>query len=664
MTLACVLLSCGACRGDKPRVPAVPSPHARPAAPAGSPSVVLDPLAPLRVEALGSPVRASRTWTSALVPNKRGGWNFITQSLEQGSGNPPEWIVLDLDTGSFTATEGPRRYAGSNYQVRNQLRAPNGRVFFPLSETGVAYYDPDDEKVKDLPPVISSPRNDDKVIFSAEFGADGMLYGGTQSNSLPTIVQIDPVKLKTRVLGHVGRDRKSYSYAYEIAVDLPWVYAVVGQTPWELAALNIKTGESKILATRSDRPWMKLVTRPEGVRAQLITGVHTPQVVNDYVWCVDGKAIAATSDGKLPFKARKLAPTTTALTTAPELDLTRLDPDTAGVGRVRWRPQGSTEWRTAEFKVKYTVPIRIEALTALPDGSVLGATAQYHGFFRTRGSTSTYLGGPSPSRSKFAVLDHTLYTTGYPNGVLYAYAPDKAWTGTTVEAAAEPGSNPRLVGNFTAAGAKYALFLQAAKKRMYFAGRLERDGVGGAVGYYEPATNMFGGHHDKLADLVPAGLAVLPAIKRVVLSGELIKGAKAEQAELVVYDSDLKELERLVVKPGLTTTGLIFPAAVKSVIVGVLPEALYRYDVSAKRLLTWRALVDPLRVAVQRPGDSSIWGVAGTSLVRFDPLTLEPVTYGGSGTLPAGVDHLVWQGDDLYASVAADLYRIARVGLH
>ena len=53
----------------------------------------------------------------------------------------------------------------------------------------------------------------------------------------------------------------------------------------------------------------------------------------------------------------------------------------------------------------------------------------------------------------------------------------------------------------------------------------------------------------------------------------------------------------------------------------------------------------------------------GTSLVRIDPATLDTVTFGEPGTLPAGVEHLVWQGDDLYASVDADLYRIVRVGL-
>ena len=663
--LICVLLACAAChdetatsrptplpttvtRADSPRSTSAVQPSAAPA---------LDPRMALRVEALGAPVRSSRSWTTALVPNARGGWNFITQSWELHSPDPVEYVVVDLKAGTSTATDSPKSgYANTNYQVANQLRAPNGRVFFPLSDTGVDYYDPTVELVKHLPPVISPP-GPDKILFSTTFGPDGMLYGGTQSNALPTIVQIDPNKLTSRVIGHVGRDRKTYSYAYEIAVDPPWIYATVGQMPWELAALNMKPGESKILATRTDRPWMSIRTLPEGVRAQLVTGVHTPGVVSDYVWCVDGKAIPVDPTGKIPFKARKFAQPM-ALAAAPEIDVAQIDPQ--GVGRVRWRPPGATEWKVAEYKVKHTTPISIEALTPLPDGSLLGGTRQYHGFFRTSGSSSTFLGGPSPSQSVFALLDGTLYTTGYPNSVLYAYDIKRPWTGTTPEKASAPDANPRLIGNFTESGAKYAYFLVPAQSRLYFAGRLERDGVGAGVGYYEPATKRFAGHHDKLLEITPAGLAVLPQLKRVVLSERVSPGG---HAELVVYNNELVEIERLVVKPDMINTGTIFPDPVSNVIVGILPEAVYRYDIAAKKLLDWRDLPGKAENVVRRPADGSLWAVIGTTLFRIDPRTLELVMFGQAGTLPAGLEFLVWQGDDLYATVGPDLYRLVRVGL-
>jgi hypothetical protein len=622
---------------------------------------MLDPKLPLRVQSLGSPVRSSRTWTTALVPNARGGWNFIAQSWELGSHDPVEYVVVDLKAGTFSETEAPKSsYANSNYQIVTQLRAANGRVFFPLVDMGVDYYDPTAETVKQLPPVMAQG-GPDKIIFSTKFGPDGMLYGGTQSKALPTIVQIDPNKLTSRVIGHVGRDRKTFSYAYQIAVDPPWIYATVGEMPWELAALNMKTGESKILATRTDRPWMSLETRKEGVRAQLLTGVHTPGVIRDYVWCVDGKAIPtdpSAPSATLPFKARNFA-LPEALADAPEVDVAPIDPD--GFGHVRWRLPGATNWNVAKYKLKHTTPIAIEALTALPDGSVLGGTMQYHGYFKVQGSSTTFLGGPSPSQSVFALLDGTLYTAGYPNSVLYAYDLRRPWTGTTTARASEPDANPRLLGNFTQAGAKYAYFLVPSQNRLYFTGRLERDGLGTGVGYYEPATKRFAGHHDKLVGVKPAGLAVLPQLHRVVLSERVAPGS---HAELVVYDDELVETERLVVKPDLLDTGSIFsdPSS-KNVIVGILSDAVYRYDIAAKKLLDWRAFAGKAVVVAQRPLDHSFWVVIDRSLVRIDPLTFKMVTFGPTATMPADLDLLVWQGDDLYASAGPNLYRIARVGL-
>ena len=99
----------------------------------------------------GTPVVFSREWTSALAPNNRGGWNFITQGQTTdgttgSNGIDPlhvDWIVVDLnletsvvypmdtrfqyhnDEGSFAT------HVGFNYQ--NQKRAPNGKIFFPAT---------------------------------------------------------------------------------------------------------------------------------------------------------------------------------------------------------------------------------------------------------------------------------------------------------------------------------------------------------------------------------------------------------------------------------------------------------------------------------------------------------------------------------------------------
>ena len=69
--------------------------------------------------------------------------------------------------------------------------------------------------------------------------------------SMNPLLPSSPDTLKSRVVGHVGRDRKTYSYAYRIAIAPPWIYAAVGEMPWELAALSMKTGKSKPVSEES-----------------------------------------------------------------------------------------------------------------------------------------------------------------------------------------------------------------------------------------------------------------------------------------------------------------------------------------------------------------------------------------------------------------------------
>src|SRR3569623_1386508 len=84
-----------------------------------------NPTAPIEARLLGTPVRAVRTWTKALAPNKHGGWNFITQAYEPKSSSPSEWVVVDLDTGAFPTNEGPSRiYASHVYDIDNENLAP------------------------------------------------------------------------------------------------------------------------------------------------------------------------------------------------------------------------------------------------------------------------------------------------------------------------------------------------------------------------------------------------------------------------------------------------------------------------------------------------------------------------------------------------------------
>ena len=612
---------------------------------------------------LGEPVRVARVWTTALAPNKRGGWNFITQTYEFESGKPTELVVLDLETGKQSLSEGPATiFANSNYQIAEQLRAPNGRIFFPQIENQMAFYDPVDETVKQMGKIVDG---DDKMIFRVVFGPDGKLYGGTQSYGRPTVFQLDPDTLKARVIGKVGRNRSTFSYAYYLAVDPPWLYVAVGQSPWDLAAIHIETGEHRILASRADGGFMQLDVRPQGITATLISGLNTPQQKIERVWCADGKTFAF-GGGIPPFPPRNVKPRDNPIAKPPQLDLSEVNPDGQGIGRIAWRPNGSTgPWKTTSYKVKYTTPVDIDSLLPLPDGTVLGSAKQYHGYFRFNPKDRSFkrFGSFKLSGGARAQLNGLIYLAGYPNGSLYVYDPKKPWTTT----ARSPISNPTHLGNFTQTGTHYAYFLLPARnRRLYYAGRRERTGVGGGIGYYEPATKTFVGHHEQLSFLSPQGLAVFDDLERVVYSGRLgddpaRPGQSPVEAQLVVYNLGLQEIERLTVKPGLRNTGLVFVGAPKHVIVGVAAaeRAIYRYDLVARKLLDWEELNDAVGPVTRREADGSIWMVVGAELFRVDPATLAMTSAGKLAHAPTPNDLLAWQNDRLYWATRSELREIA-----
>lgn len=649
----------------------------------------------IQTERVCVPVRSSRAWSTALAPNGRGGFNFITQLYEVKSSKPTEYVVLDLQTGKFKVTERPSsQYTNSNYQHANEARARNGRIFFSELRNVVTYYDPTDESIKELGQVID-PSKGDTIIFRMEFGPDGKLYGSTQAKDLPTVVQIDPDTLKWKVLGHVGKNRLTYSYGYYLAVDPPWVYVAVGQDPWELAAINIDSGESKVLMACAGAGWISFDLRKEGIIAKTVSNRDTAEAKQEVFWCVDGQLVpfdASYDPAKLPFKPRNVQPLCAPVEKAPELNLTDLNADSDGVSRVYWRDAGTTgSWKQATFKVNYTTPIAIGSLTALPDGSLLGDTRQYHGFFRynPKDKSCQAYGPHGPSGGPRLVVSNRVYFSGYPSSVLYEYDPSKPWTSNRLlEESADTTKplNPTRLGQFgEAAGTHYAYFLIPSKNgRLYFGGRRERTGIGGGVAWYDPATKKFTGHHEKLSFLKPRGMAVMDELQRVVYSGVLqddpaFPGQTPAEAQLVVFDMELKEVERLTVKPGLKSTGELFPArgsqqrpsffenlfgqSDRGQFIGLISEekAVYRYDLARRRLVAWASLPGECGVMTQKPSDGSIWTICGGVLVRIDPHTLRITPI---GKFPGEVTVMTWLGKDLYVAMSKESGYTAGAELH
>jgi hypothetical protein len=434
---------------------------------------------------------------------------------------------------------------------------------------------------------------------------------------------------------------------------------------------------------------MQIDKRKEGITATLISGLRTPQQQSEIVWCVDGKTYpyeAHVEPAKLPFKPRDVTPVVNPLKDPPEINTSGVTPDGDGNGTIYWRPAGATGgWHETTYQAKYTSPVALESLIALPDGTLLGNAQQYHGFFRFDPKTgaTTYFGPHGPSQGARAVMDGKVYIAGYPSGVLYMYDPGKPWTSTSLidgDATQDAAVNPRKLGTFQQASTHYASFLAPSDRGwLYYVGRRERDGVGSGIGYFDTTTHTFGGHFDGLDTMDPDGLAVLDGVNRVVFSGRLRDEVPQQggAAQLVIFDGDLHEVARLAPKPGLDRTGEIYSTAQPGVIVGLIREeldpkrrkrhanainAMYRYDVMNKKLLGWQDL-GHVGATARRPSDGSLWAVIDHVLTQIDPETLEMTPAGTVNEIPSTAT-LAWQGSSLYATVGPELRRIDLSATH
>jgi hypothetical protein len=676
---------------------------------------------PLDVVNLGIPVSSMSYWATAIARRPQGSYTFITQFYLYPTSDYPSYALVAIDPTvsdeervvearqvSFPPQPpGAYGYTNGRYQWNTQVLAANDRVFFAEWGGEVAYYDPVDEGIHHVG-LVSDPERDVWLISFA-FDRDGFLYGGTQTKSsanLPLIVRIDrnvhdpPQPGEVRSLGRIAGQQGTYSYAYNLAVDPPWVYVALGQSPWQVSAIHADTGETRLLADPDgpDRYTNEQLALPTGVTyigfetnlhpevgivAKLIYGEGDSLGTRRY-WCADGELYTYNGyPASLPFTARGIAPRTGDKISDIELDLSELTPKGNGQNRrgtsvLKWRTAGPNEpYRRLRFDI-LTTPVPIESLLSLPDDTLLGNASDYHGFFRhyPGARTEHYGAWKEISRGPRVNWNGRVYISGYPQSRLFRYNPAESWS----------EQNPRLLGQFRrddldaargsgySTGTHYADFLvPASNGRLYFAGTVDRtSGPGGAptgsgIGYFEPPADntsdgIFRGHHRNLAHLRPRGLLVFPEHQCLVFSGKLIpntleNGQPATEARLIFYDLDLNEREngrrRVAANLTLQSTGELFPVPSEpGQFVGLIEEPLlvYRYDVESGLIASSPidAGTGPLTneiVASTADREGTIWVIIGDRLVRIDPLTLnsEP-----RRTVPAGVTVIEWLGEALY----------------
>ena len=663
------------------------------------------------VESVATPANTSRLFSSAVAPNPRGGWNWIgqfenyipTQQNRQKTVPLPtgqhylayvdpkarpeaEWVIADLEKGTSKVVNWP----GFNAVYGGAL-AENGRVFFLVDYAQIYYYDPTEETVKPLGRVcdqLGAWRT--WSGWACMVGPDGMIYATAQTSSgLTQLLQLNPDTLEYKTfdkLGIPGR-RNGLTYGYNLVLDPPWVYVSVGQGNWEIFAVNTATGEKKCLADVTGDGCRAGVgyeiDRATKSNAACVASVINPKDhTSQRYWIINGELVPTTAGEKPPgpLLSQKKYPHFEWKNTKP-LDLSKppeIDPDRPVVvsgrtcdGEINWRPAGVTnDWRELPIAVKNCVPSSVDSLTALADGSLFGSAFQYSGFFRYYPADKKLdcFGRRGPSRPKLVTQNGKVWFCGYPNTYLSAYDPTQPWTAQG-KRVTDPKANPAFAGYFGngTTEAHYCVALAApGNGRIYICGRRERWSTGTGLGYYDIATGKKFGLATANKDIEPLGCIALPKLQRLLVSGS----AGNTPTKLLVYDLDLKEVERVALAPGLINPGVLYNTGSDTQFLGCTtnPDTkkpmLYLYDFEAKKLLKTADLPGAPGPIFRRDTDGTYWltlATEVTTLHRLDPVTLElkPVgaIEGNKFVLP------VWNGQELYGVRGGEVVHVVGAGL-
>ncbi len=491
-----------------------------------------------------------------------------------------------------------------------------------------------------------------------------------------------------------------------MGVDDTHAYIASGMIPaWYLVAVNLKTGEEKVLLESPTELVMDIVESFPGAWAIVPQEGGAPR--KEY-WLYHGKAIPKTNDTP-PWP--KQASLWDKAMPKPEVYFDQIDPDAEGnavlwyrsrddaAKAVKYTADNSPElrgWKSIRLEGVESYPHRINPMSLLPDGRLYGTGDDYAGVFvfDPRTDQTTIL-GPRPGLAPYTqiVCGDKLYSSGYSGGHLFVYDPSRPWTlskggppGHPAPNQADARSNPRYLGDFdrtTRVGLMHSSALGADGK-IYFGGFGLRHYTGGGFGWYDPKTRKMDGFWMPLSGyavqwIVPVLDGTLIVISTIRAADERNDNRAPEEAKLFVYDvGEQKIVRKITPIAKARTTGLVTEIA-SGRLLGLTsnPEhsdrsILYGVDVTDGDVLFTKDLPSPVSVDSYWPHwvdpsyeylafvhgpDGFVWTYLKDVLVRIDPKDVSVHVVGK-------IDPVGWPtfvGNDLYLSGTEKLRRIRSI---
>lgn len=355
----------------------------------------------------------------------------------------------------------------------------------------------------------------------------------------------------------------------------------------------------------------------------------------------------------------------------PEVVLDSVQPD--GSLTLNWKERTEKDWHSATMRIK-ALPIEIESLHALPDGSVLGTTRRYQEAFRYDPKSGKFdIFGKLPMSGAVAeTIGGKLWMAAYPGVRIMTYDPAKPWTlgmarpGKPVPAEDAPDSNPRVVTNAGTVKdrmpAHYPRGLAlGADGMLYIGAHCERSAVGGALGWLDPATGKLDAlPRDPFLVLDCAGIAAADGGKTIVYSSHVVsdpagKTPKPPEAKLFAIDAATKKVTKEFVPfPGAASTGEVVARGRK--VYGFLRDKVYLFDLDQGKVTAQAPLPGAPRDPQWGP-DGNIYLFAGSDFTRVQPDTLATTSLGTVET----PGPFLFVGGDLYLGSRAELQRVKSV---
>ncbi len=649
----------------------------------------------LQTESLGEPARGVNVWERWMVPNSDGkSWDVLQIYFKEYYG--PTWLcAIDLGTGHVKKQ---RLADGHQFYLSGRALGFDGKYYIatPSRQTwsmDLFVYDPETNSLEERGEIVHGLGGEVRPLVT---GPDGRIYGtGTRNNRVGLYIYDPKLGKVVKDFGPVGPAHPNGAWSrYVMGVDDTHAYIASGMIPaWYLVAVNLETGQEKILLESPTERVMDIIERFPGAFARVPQGRGAPD--KEY-WLYHGQAILMTNS--TPPWPQKPSPWDKAVP-KPEVYFDQIDPDVEGNATLWYRPSGekkpsrSEDWKSIRLTGIPTYPHRINPLSLLPDGRLYGTGDDYAGtfIFDPKSGQTTYC-GPRTGLAPYTtiVCGGKLYSSGYAGGPLFVYDPAKPWNlgiggppGQPALSVDNPAGNPHRVGEFdrfTRVAIMHASAL-GADGRIYFGGFGERGYTGGGFASFDPKTEKLDGFWHPLSGyavqwLAPALDGRLIVISTIRAADELNHNQAPEEAKLFIYDVSQQKLVREIVPvPKAHTTGLITEIT-PGRLLGLTctrqqsdQSILYGVDLAAGETLFTKELPSPVSTDPYWPHwvdpsyeyhafafgpDGFVWTFLKDILVRIDPKDATVHVVGK-------IDPIGWPtfvGRDIYLSGSEQLRRI------